>query len=222
MDFFSVNMTGVFISVRRRLRSSSGRLLCICRECECDKGRGDIYEVHYCHDYYSGASAVHWQGLAIAMATYIIYNYRDRSDGFVFAFGTFIGVAYEYICSVFTEIVFGKIFWDYRGLPFNLGGRINLLYCFFWGIAAVVRLKKLYPLFSNLIERIPMRTGKIVTWCLVAFMCVDISVSTLALARCNGRSHHRKAANGIERLLDERFPVNRMKQIYPNGKTAGN
>lgn len=107
-------MTGVFISVRRRLRSSSGRLLCICRECECDKGRGDIYEVHYCHDYYSGAAAVHWQGLAIAMATYIIYNYRDRSDGFVFAFGTFIGVAYEYICSVFTEIVFGKIF---LGLP---------------------------------------------------------------------------------------------------------
>ena len=114
------------------------RLLCICRECECDKGRGDTYEVHYCHDYYSGAAAVHWQGLAIAMATYIMYNYRDRSDGFVFAFGTFIGGAYEYICSVFTEIVFGKIFWDYRGLPFNLGGRINLLYCFFWGIATVV------------------------------------------------------------------------------------
>lgn len=52
--------------------------------------------------------------------------------------GTFIGGAYEYICSVFTEIVFGKIFWDYRGLPFNLGDRINLLYCFFWGIATVV------------------------------------------------------------------------------------
>ncbi|WP_270522908.1 putative ABC transporter permease [Ligilactobacillus ruminis] len=68
------------------------------------------------------------------MATYIMYNYRDRSDGFVFAFGTFIGGAYEYICSVFTEIVFGKIFWDYHGLPFNLGGRINLLYCFFWAL----------------------------------------------------------------------------------------
>ena len=25
------------------------RLLCICRECECDKGRGDTYEVYYCH-----------------------------------------------------------------------------------------------------------------------------------------------------------------------------
>lgn len=110
----------------------------------------------------------------------------------------------------------------YSGLPFNLGGRINLLFCFFWGIAAVVWLKKLYPLFSGWIERIPMRAGKIITWCLVAFMCVDISVSMLALARYNDRAHHREATNGIERLLDARFPDSRMKQIYPNGKAAGN
>ena len=36
-----------------------------------------------------------------------------------------------------SELVFSSLFnrsyavWDYRGLPFNLGGRINLLYCFF-------------------------------------------------------------------------------------------
>ena len=45
----------------------------------------------------------------------------------------FLGGAYEYLCSVFTELVFGKVFWDYSWMPFNLGGRINLLYCFFWG-----------------------------------------------------------------------------------------
>lgn len=192
---------------------------------------GDIVETLFCRataGVWMSRSSLVWGpfsivwGLAIAMATYILYNYRDRSDSFVFAFGTFIGGAYEYICSVFTEIVFGKIFWDYSGLPFNLGGRINLLFCFFWGIAAVVWLKKLYPLFSGWIERIPMRAGRIITWCLVAFMCVDISVSMLALARYNDRAHHREATNGIERLLDERFPDSRMKQIYPNGKAAGN
>lgn len=44
-----------------------------------------------------------------------------------------LGGAYEYVCSVFTEIVFGKVFWDYSKIPFNLGGRINLLYCFSGG-----------------------------------------------------------------------------------------
>lgn len=41
-------------------------------------------------------------------------------------------------------------------MPFNLGGRINLLYCFFWGIAAVVWFKILYPKISGLIEKIPV------------------------------------------------------------------
>lgn len=55
----------------------------------------------------------------------------------------------------FTELVFGTVFWDYSDIPFNLGGRINLLYCFFWGIAAVIWLKILYPRLSALIEKIP-------------------------------------------------------------------
>ena len=81
--------------------------------------------------------------------------------------GTFLGGAYEYLCSVFTELVFGKVFWDYSWMPFNLGGRINLLYCFFWGIAAVVWFKILYPKISGWIEKIPVVICKTVTWMLI-------------------------------------------------------
>ena len=80
-------------------------------------------------------------GLAIAAVTALLYKYRNRSQQFLFWMGTFLGGAYEYICSVFTEIVFGTVFWDYSDIPFNLGGRINLLYCFFWGFAAVAWFK---------------------------------------------------------------------------------
>ena len=83
-------------------------------------------------------------GLAIAAVTVLLYRYRQRSDRFLFLMGTVLGGAYEYLCSVFTEIMFGTVFWDYSKIPFNLGGRINLLYCFFWGIAAVVWFKELY------------------------------------------------------------------------------
>lgn len=74
--------------------------------------------------------------------------------------GTLLGGAYEYLCSVFTEIVFGKVFWDYSGIPFNLGGRINLLYCFFWGIAAVIWFKKFFPKIEMVIEKIPVKFWK--------------------------------------------------------------
>ena len=111
---------------------------------------GDITETIYCRitaGIWMSRSSVVWGpfsivwGLAIAAATVLLHRYRNKSDGFLFAVGTFLGGAYEYVCSVFTELVFGKVFWDYSTYPLNLGGRINLLYCVFWGIAAVVWMK---------------------------------------------------------------------------------
>ena len=69
-----------------------------------------------------GPFSIVW-GLAMVVATSLLYNYRNRSSSFIFAMGTVLGGVYEYLCSVFTEIVFGKIFWDYSGFLFNIGGR---------------------------------------------------------------------------------------------------
>lgn len=80
-----------------------------------------------------GDFSVVW-GLAIALVTWMLYHYREKSDGYIFIMGTLLGGTYEYVCSVFTEIVFGQVFWDYSAMQFNLGGRINLLFCFFWGL----------------------------------------------------------------------------------------
>ena len=188
---------------------------------------GDVVETIFCRitaGVWMSRSSLVWGpfsivwGLAIALATWFLYNYRDRSDGFLFAFGTFLGGAYEYICSVFTEIVFGKVFWDYSDIPFNLGGRINLLYCFFWGIAAVVWMKKIYPVHSSWIQKIPMKFREIITWILIVFMVANMLVSTLALARYDERAHQKPAANAIEQTIDAHFPDARMEKIYPNAK----
>lgn len=188
---------------------------------------GDITETIFCRitaGYWMSRSSVVWGpfsivwGLAIAAATALLYRYRNRSDGFLFFAGTFLGGAYEYLCSVFTEIVFGTVFWDYSKIPFNLGGRINLLYCFFWGIAAVVWLKILYPFISGWIEKIPMRIGKILTWVLLIFMIVNMAVSALALARMDARASGIPAENVLEEWLDSSYNDDVMNRIYPNAK----
>ena len=111
---------------------------------------GDIVETIFCRvtagvwmsrsSFVWGPFSIVW-GVALAAATMLLYRYRKYSDRFLFFMGTFLGGAYEYTCSVLTEMLFGKVFWDYSKIPFNLGGRINLLYCFFWGIAAVAWIK---------------------------------------------------------------------------------
>lgn len=191
---------------------------------------GDITETIFCRatmGVWMSRSSVVWGpfsivwGLAIAAATLLLYKYRNRPDSFLFIAGTLLGGAYEYLCSVFTEIVFGKVFWDYSKIPFNLGGRINLLYCFFWGIAAVVWIKLLYPRFSFLIEKIPVKCGKILTWILIVFMCCNVIVSCMALVRSDQRTQGVEAQSGWQKTMDERFDDERLQKIYPNAINAG-
>lgn len=165
-----------------------------------------------------GPFSIVW-GLGCVLLTLILYQYREKSDSFIFLFGTFLGGAYEYICSIFTELVFGTIFWDYSKIPFNLGGRINLLYCFFWGIAAVIWMKFLYPKLSALIELIPVKSGKCLTWIMVVFMVFNIIISSLALDRYNERhSKNPGKTNAYTEFMDSHFPDERMEKIYPKAK----
>ena len=164
-----------------------------------------------------GPFSVVW-GFAIVLATALLYKDRDKPDRHIFLIGTFLGGAYEYICSVLSELVFGPVFWDYSAIPCNLGGRINLLDCFFWGIAAVVWIKGLYPHFADWIEKIPKAAGYIATWILVAFMAANILVSAAALIRYGARDGGPAASSGWEHIIDTHFDDATMKQLYPNSK----
>ena len=188
---------------------------------------GDIFETFFCRfsmgEWQSRSSLLYgpfsivW-GFGAVLLTVLLYRYRDRRDGFLFLFGTVLGGAYEYGCSVLSELLFGTVFWDYSHIPFNLGGRINLLYCFFWGIATVVWIKVLYPRLSNLIERIPMKPGKILTWLLVVFMIGNMAVSALAFGRYVERSMDVPAQNSVARFLDDHYPDERIERVYPSAK----
>lgn len=188
---------------------------------------GDVTETIFCRmtagRWMSRSSVVYgpfsivW-GLGCVFLTLFLYKYKDKNDRYIFLYGTILGGAYEYICSVFTELVFGTVFWDYSKIPFNLGGRINLLFCFFWGIAAVIWLKILYPIFSGWIERIPVKWGKCLTKAAIIFMICNMLLSAAALYRYNDRLEHPNPANRLEQRLDERFPDERMHRIYPNAK----
>lgn len=188
---------------------------------------GDIIETIFCYvtsgvlmsrsSVVYGPFSIIW-GLGCVLLTAILYQYRGKNDRYIFLAGTILGGAYEYICSVFTELVFGTVFWDYSKIPFNLGGRINLLYCFFWGIVAVVWLNLIYPRLSDLIEKIPRKWGLIGSNLLIVFMIFNMLVSGLAMARYTARNTGTASDSAIGIYMDEHFPDERMERIYPNAK----
>lgn len=155
-------------------------------------------------------------GLGAVVLTLALHPIAGRSAPVLFAAGAVLGGGYEYLCSWFQERVFGVYFWDYSHLPFNLNGRINLIFCLFWGLAAVAWVRVACPLLCLLIDRIPRRLARQLTIVLLAFLIFSTTVSAAALVRMEQRRAGVPASNPIALCLDERFPDQRLYDRYPS------
>ena len=154
-------------------------------------------------------------GLGGVVLTVTLQPLAKKNDRHVFAAGFVVGGAYEYLCSVFTELVFGTVFWDYSDMPLNIGGRTNVLFCFFWGVLAVVWIKVIYPPMSKGIESLPALAGKIATWVVVFVVVCDAALTGAAMLRYGARAVQPAPANAFEEFLDRQYDDGRMEARWP-------
>ena len=130
--------------------------------------------------------------------------------------GALLGSVVEYICSWVQEVLFGSTSWDYSAMPFNLNGRINLLYSLFWGILAIAWVKDVYPRLAGLILKIPNKIGKPLTWLLTVFMIFNAVMSAVAVERWVDRTRGAEPATALGAYMDRHYPDERMQRIYAN------
>lgn len=186
---------------------------------------GAIIEIIWCyfamHRFMSRSSLLYGQfsviwGFAAVLLTISLYKIKNKSCLYIFGVGTILGGVYEYICSFLIETFFGIKFWDYSQIPFNINGRINLLFCLFWGIIAVLWIKKVYPFLSNKIENVPIKLAQRLTCICVVFLIFDMSLSAGALIRGYQRQQDIPAQTSIAKFLDERYSDEVLMKRYPN------
>lgn len=186
---------------------------------------GSIVEIVWCyftmHRLMSRSSLLYGQfsvvwGFGCVLLTILLHRMEGKRDLSVFIVGAFAGGVYEYICSLLTEGLFGVRFWDYSHIPFNVDGRINLLFCFFWGIIAVLWVQNIYPYLSKKIESIPFRYGKLLTWICVTLLAFDMLLSASALMRSYQRHQNIPPQTVIAEYLDDHYPDEYLTQRYQN------
>lgn len=186
---------------------------------------GDLIEMVFCRltggtwmsrsSVLYGPFSIVW-GMGAVVLTLTLQRLADKDDRHVFLAGFVVGGVYEYMCSVFTEVVFGTVFWDYSYMPLNIGGRTNVLYCFFWGALSVIWIKIIYPRMSVMIEKLPALAGKLITWAVVIIMVCNGLLTGAAMLRYNSRAVRPEAANVLDSFLDEHYDDAFMEKRWPN------
>ncbi len=157
-------------------------------------------------------------GAGTVIMTLVLYKFRNKSIWWAFSGGFIVGTVLEYMCSLLQELILGTQSWDYSRKPFNIDGRVCLLYSVFWGVLGIVWIKVIYPWLSSLILKISKKPGKIITWALTVFFAFNIVITMTSVFRWTQRKNNPEAASGFWEVIDERFPDSRMEKIFPNMK----
>lgn len=155
-------------------------------------------------------------GAGAVVMTIALYRFRNKGRWISFLGGFIVGSVVEYVCSWGQEVLFGSRSWDYSHLPFNLNGRICLLYSIFWGFLGVLWVKTIYPWMAKLILKLPEKFGKALTWILLAFFIFNAIVTVFAVFRWSQRLDMIEPSNALWEFIDARFPNERMERIFAN------
>lgn len=161
----------------------------------------------FCVIYGVGAAAMYLIALAVEKKPLLI-----QFSAFALA-----GSAVEYLSSLFQELAFGTVSWNYSHHILNLGGRVSLRMTLLWGVLGMMLMYVILPLLLSMFNR--LRLGSRTTLCraAAAFMCVNLLATSAALMRWHERSVTAEpASNAVEAYMDRRWPDERMQERFPN------
>lgn len=155
-------------------------------------------------------------GIGAVILTVVLSRIKRQNNVSVFIAGFLFGGVFEYLCSVFTEVFFGMKFWDYSDIPFNIDGRTNLLFMIFWGVAALMWFRLLYPPLSKGIEKIPPVTGTVLAFSIALFFACNSIVTSMVMIRAAARKNSPIPQNAIESFIDSQYPEEAVKKLWSN------
>lgn len=148
--------------------------------------------------------------------------------------GVLVGSALEYGISLFGELIYNVKWWDYSGIPFNINGRVCLLFSIIWGLLAIYFVSYFQPKVDKLLDKINKKFLNITTIVIMVFMIINFFVTSFALEVFFARvanehqldlkdnsqvqKHYNEwcKSETFKYITDTAFPNEKMLKTFPN------
>lgn len=117
----------------------------------------------------------------------IVFLHRfGKKYNALFIGGFIIGSITEYLVSLIGEMILGVKWWDYSGMPLNIGGRICVYFSIFWGFLGIYLIASVNPKVDKFIEwikrKFSLKTLKVVTLTTIIVLLIDCIATGFAIS----------------------------------------
>ena len=118
-----------------------------------------------------GWFSVFW-GLGAVIVTIFFHKMKESRDFILIILGTFVCGIYQYLFHMMEEHLFEMRF-DTTSQFDVLNGRVDMLFCIIGGVLVMFWVKDIYPVFSNILGKVPAAMRNIVSIILVLLMAAN-------------------------------------------------
>ncbi|HHU28995.1 TPA: putative ABC transporter permease [bacterium] len=150
------------------------------------------------------------------MILIIVLLYKVVSWWKLLIIGGLLGGGFEYLLSYLQELFIQSRSWDYSNHFLNLNGRTTIPFMIFWGLLATIVIKYVYPFLNSMIEKVPIKLGKLMTVIFSIFMLFNLVLTGVVLLRQAQRHKNIKPYTFVGELIDEYYTDEYLSEVFPN------
>jgi uncharacterized membrane protein len=156
-------------------------------------------------------------GIGGVVLSAVLGRIKDTKPIKIFAISFIAGTVLEYILSYLMESAFGFVAWNYSSKPFNINGRVCLLYSILWGLLGLLWTKNFYPKMKEFIKKIKSQESHIFMKIMIVFLIFDAILTIGCIERGKKYEQNIPPQNKVEEVMDKYFGVEYLNNMFNNG-----
>lgn len=155
-------------------------------------------------------------GIGAIILTLVLYKMKNNENIKIFIISFFSGTILEYLMSFLMEKTVGFVAWNYSKKPFNINGRVCLLYSIFWGIIGILWIKIVYPNVKKILNKLNKVESIKLMKITIIFLIFDIIITLGAIERAKEYEKDIPPSNKVEVIYDKYFGVEYLNNMFNN------
>lgn len=142
-------------------------------------------------------------GIGVTVVVTVLMPYRDQIIP-LYLWSVLLVTALEGVTGYLLEKLFHHRWWDYTGMPLNIGGHVCLLFSVIWGVACVAIVHVIHPAIAKLLSFLPLWLGWSLLAVFVFVLSADLYVTVSGILKFNRRlARMEEIAQELHRISDQ-------------------